>query len=381
MKRRTLLAACAATAALALAAPATAAPNPLSYVSVTDRATTLFSPLSFAVDGSGNAYVAQNFIGQLTKVSPSGTQSPVASTALPGGEIGAVAYRDGTLYYAENDQPNGVAHLMKLPLGGSPSVLADLGAYEASANPDQVNSYGFVGLPEDCAAQVNPSVAGPASYTGTVDPHPYAATVTAAGVYVADAGANAILKVSTTGVVSTVAVLPPTAPVTVTADLAARFGFPSCAVGYGYAFEPVPTDVEVGPGGWLYVTSLPGGPEDASLGARGSVFKVNPASGEVRTAATGFVSATNLAVDRITGIVLVTELFGGGDGSGRVSAVLPWSSKPVAALSVTAPAAIELRNGKVYVTRNAFGPTGPAPTGALTVVQLSGASRLMDGLN
>lgn len=381
MKRHALLAACAATAALALATPATAAPNPLSYVSVSDRASNLFSPLSFAVDGAGNAYVAQNFIGQLTKIAPNGAQSPVASSSVPGGEIGAVTYRDGTLYYADNDQPNGVAHLMKLPLGGSPTVLADLGAYEASANPDQVNTYGFIGLPDECAAQVDPSVAGPASYTGVVDPHPYGSTVTADGVYVADAGGNSVLKVSNSGVVSTVAVLPPTAPVTVTAELAAQFGFPACNAGYDYAFEPVPTDVEVGPGGWLYVTSLPGGPEDASLGARGSVYKINPATGEIRTVATGFVSATNLAVDRTTGVVLVTELFGGTDGTGRVSAVLPWSSTPLAALPVTSPAAIELRGGKVYVTRNAFGPMGPAPTGVLTVVQLTGASKLLDGVS
>ncbi|NQX11285.1 ScyD/ScyE family protein [Microbacteriaceae bacterium VKM Ac-2855] len=381
MKRTALLVACAATAALALATPASAAPNPLSYVSVTDRANTLFSPLSFAVDGSGNAYVAQNFIGQLTKIAPNGAQTPVASTSLPGGEIGAVTFRDNTLYYADNDQPNGVAHLMKQPLGGSATMLADLGAYEASANPDQVNTYGFVGLPDECAVQVDPAVAGPASYAGVVDTHPYGATVTADGVYVADAGGNAVVKVDNSGSVSTVAVLPPTAPVTVTAELAAAFGFPACTAGYAYAFEPVPTDVEVGPGGWLYVTTLPGGPEDASLGARGVVYKINPATGEIRTVATGFVSATNLAVDRTTGTVLVTELFGGADGTGRVSAVLPWSSTPVAALPVSAPAAIELRGGKLYVTRNAFGPEGPAPTGVLTVVQLTGVSKYLDGVS
>ena len=54
---------------------------------------------------------------------------------------------------------------------------------------------------------------------------------------------------------------------------------PACVVGEEYAFEPVPTDVEFGPDGWLYVSSLPGGPEDASLGARGAVFRVNPWTG------------------------------------------------------------------------------------------------------
>ena len=55
-----------------------------------------------------------------------------------------------------------------------------------------------------------------------------------------------------------------------------RSGLPALRVGLYYWFEPVPTDVEIGPDGWLYVCSLPGGPEDGSLGAQGRVYKVNP---------------------------------------------------------------------------------------------------------
>lgn len=50
----------------------------------------------------------------------------------------------------------------------------------------------------------------------------------------------------------------------------------ACVVGHEYAFEPMPTDVEIGPDGWLYVSSFPGGPEDPSLGARGAIFRINP---------------------------------------------------------------------------------------------------------
>ena len=45
--------------------------------------------------------------------------------------------------------------------------------------------------------------------------------------------------------------------------------------GVTYRFEPVPTDVERDPHGNLWVSSLPGGPEDDSLGARGSVYKIS----------------------------------------------------------------------------------------------------------
>jgi hypothetical protein len=95
----------------------------------------------------------------------------------------------------------------------------------------------------------------------------------------------------------TVATLPPLGT-TITADAAASQGLDPCVVGHTYYFEFVPTDVEKGPNGSLYVTALPGGPEDASLGARGAVFKVNLRSGKVRRVAGGFVGAVNLAVGR-----------------------------------------------------------------------------------
>ena len=49
----------------------------------------------------------------------------------------------------------------------------------------------------------------------------------------------------------------------------------------------MPTDIEVGPDGQLYVTSLPGGPEDGSLGLNGRVLKINPATGKVSTLVEG----------------------------------------------------------------------------------------------
>jgi hypothetical protein len=329
----------------------------------------LISPLSLDVDRDGVARLSQNFAGLLTAVDDDGTVSTVVS-APPGQELGAVSARHGTVYYAENDQPAGAALLFALDDGGEPRLLADLGAYEATENPDQVNTYGFTDLDDACVAQVDPAgPGGPATYQGQVDPHPYASLATRDGVYVADAGGNDILRVTDDGEISTVAVLPPTEAVTVTAETAAAFGFPECVVGHDYAFEPVPTDVERGPDGSLYVTSLPGGPEDASLGLRGSVYRVDPWSGESTLVATGFAGATGLAVDRDSGIVLVAELFGGPDGTGQISAVSPASGEAFAVFAVPSPAAIELHDGELYATTSAFVPdeTGaPQPIGALT---------------
>ncbi|WIB78712.1 ScyD/ScyE family protein [Curtobacterium sp. MCPF17_002] len=373
MKRTILV---GAVAALALATVAVGAPAQaggsdhrlpgLRLGTATTLATGLVSPLSLEVDQRGRVDVAQNFAGQLTRVGPGATRTTLA-TAPTGLEIGAVSSRADSVYYAQNDQPNGVARLMVLPPRGAARQLADLGAYEARVNPDRVNGYGFRGLPSACAAQVDPTgPAGPARYRGVVDSHPYASLAQREGVYVADAGGNDVLRVGYDGRVSTVAVLPPQPPIRVDAATAAEFGFPACVVGYGYAFEPVPTDVERGPDGWLYVSTLPGGPESASLGARGSVYKVNPWNGAVQRVATGFVGATNLAVDQRSGAVLVTELFGGAAGTGQISVVSPWSGRTVQTFAVSSPAAIELRNGAVYATTDAFVPdeTGnPQPIG------------------
>ena len=72
----------------------------------------------------------------------------------------------------------------------------------------------------------------------------------------------------------------------------------------------MPTDVEVGPNGTFWVSTLPGGPEDPSVGARGSVYLVNPATGSSSRLATGFAAATNIGVAE-DGTTYVAELFGG----------------------------------------------------------------------
>ena len=360
--------------------------GPASALSITDPrspigigtpvtvASGLFTPLSAAVTNRGTSYVSQNFAGVLTKVTAGGVSSVVAS-APPGEEIGAVSTRGGTVFYAQNMQPEGRALLRAMDSAGNSRTIADLGAYEAQANPDQVNNYGFVDLPAECAAQFAPDApAGPASYSGKVDSHPYASLALRGGIYVADAGSNSIQRVGYNGAISTLAVLPASEPYPVSAELAARAGYPACVAGYSYRFEPVPTDIEVGPGGWLYVTSLPGGPEDASLGARGSVYKVNPKTGAVVQVATGFVGATGLAVSVTTGAFAVTELYGGPTGTGQVSVVAPGESTPTLSVPVAAPAAIELRRNSLYVTTNAFVPDpvigAPQPIGKLLQIPL-----------
>nr|MCW2728516.1 ScyD/ScyE family protein [Aeromicrobium sp.] len=334
----------------------------------------LFTPLSLAIDDRGRALVAQNFAGELLRITPDGQRTTVATA--PGEELGAVSSRGRTIYYATTGMGETPSAKLFAKKGGSdPRPIADLQAFEAKRNPDQRITYGFRDLPAECAAEFKPD--NPASYTGIVESHPYATHAARNKVYVADAAANAILSVRTDkrrAKPKVVAVLPAVGA-TATEEVLGAQGLPLCAAGHTYWFESVPTDVEQGADGWLYVTSLPGGPEDASLGARGSVYKVNPYSGQVRRVAAGFVGAVNLALGP-NGKIAVAELFGGATGTGQVTLINKWSSKRTA-LPLAAPGAVEWvtsrRSSKLYVTTDAFGPQGPAPTAQLKVLKMGGS--------
>ena len=150
--------------------------------------------------------------------------------------------------------------------------------------------------------------------------------------------------------------LPPQG-VEVTQEAAQANGLPECAVGETFDFEPVPTDVELGPDGMLYVTTLPGGPEDPSLGDRGAVHRVDPETGDVETLATGLLSATGLAVTP-HGDMYVAELFGG--EISRVTqggSVQPWARSMM-------PGDVEYGNGAIWATRKVLvGLDGGKPAG------------------
>ncbi|MBD8059295.1 ScyD/ScyE family protein [Cellulomonas sp. JH27-2] len=306
-------------------------------------ASDLAGPLTFAV-GARSLYVGQAFAGIVTKHSKN-ADPVVVGAAVPGADAAAVDVAPGVLTWAERggDQESVTSSVLHRQTRDGVANI-DLLAYETSNNPDQGNKYGLRGLDDACLAQV-PAMFQP--YTGLVDSHAYGSVNVGRTTYVADAGANAILKVDRTGKVSTVAVLKPV-PVTITAEAAAAFGLPDCVVGHDYAFEPVPTDVEVGPGGALFVTLLPGGPEDGSLGALGKLVKVNPSSGKVTTIATGFAGATGLAVGR-GGTVFVAELYGN-----QVSSV-DCRGKVRVLTSLEQPAGLEWANGKLYASTGVFG--------------------------
>lgn len=284
-----------ATPALASAAPSSDPPTPVVQ---SDMAA---APFNLTIDA--HRVLIADGMGQVGALQPDGSISTVVPD-VPGAS--GVAVRGAWLAYTSTvtDEATftNTASGVNIRTPNGKTIYADTLAYEEQNNPDQVNTYGAE--PDSCLADI---IGG--EYTGMLDSHAYTVAAFRGGWVVADAGANDILAVDDRGNISTVAVLPPQ-PYTVTADAAEELGLPDCAIGATYNFEPVPTDVEVGPDGMLYVTTLPGGPESPELGARGSVWRVNPSTHAVQQVATGFLGATNLALGK-NGEIYVAELFAG----------------------------------------------------------------------
>jgi len=323
-----------AVSSVATAEPAASPPTVIARGQV--------APLSLDVTPRGTVWYSQNFAGLLMKARP-GREARVAAGTKRGTELGAVSVHRGVVSFATTGSEGRTA-LKERRRDGSIHTVANLSRFERTQNPDGGADYGIGDLDPSCVDDWPVDQAGPPSYTGIVESHPYA-TVTMQGTrYVADAAANAILAVSESGTVNAAAVLPPQ-PVEITAEGAAATGIPECAVGHTYAFEPVPTDVERGGDGMLYVSLLPGGPEDPSLGARASVLRVDPDTGTSEVVAGGLLSATGLAVAR-NGDIYVAELFGN-----RIRKIAAGEDQAGRWRRTSMPGDVEFADGRVWATR------------------------------
>jgi hypothetical protein len=297
--------------ALVFAAPAAVASahgKPVHTPNPVVQSDQLAAPFNLDLS-SGKVFFADGGLNMVGSLGKGGSLVPIA-TDQPGasGVARSADYLAFTTTVTNEETFENSASGLNIwgPLGSR--IYADTHAFEVANNPDEVNHYG-VANPSQCVVDAFTAAGFPVSYTGQVDSHAYSVASVRKGWVVADAGANALLKVSSTGTISTLAVLPPQ-PLKITAAQAAGLGLPDCVVGVTYAFEPVPTDVEVGRDGALYVTTLPGGPEGPELGARGALWRVDSRTGHVTKVASGFLGATNLALGK-HGEVYVAELFGG----------------------------------------------------------------------
>lgn len=374
MNKRLALLACtaASAAAIASAGPAAASAKTPDYDVVAGG---FVSPLHVTAGPGKSVLVSQDFAGKLTRIDRVGSTEDLSTDTPQGWEVAGADTRGSTTYFLESvgagqGDPAGLhGYLKSIDARGDVETIADFADYERSHNPDGDQHYGFG---DDVSAQCLAAWPQfpPPSYRGIVDSHPYALAVRDNTAYVADAGMNAVLKVNLkNGDIDTVAVLPPR-PAVVPAGLRIPTDMmgntvevPACVVGHEYAFEPVPTDVGIGPDGMLYVTSLPGGPEGPELGARGAIFRINPWNGDTDLWAEDILSPTGLAVAG-NGDVYVASLFGG--------EILKFTCDGDRSqfLAVNMPADVDISGHTLYATVDALGDPSQPPAGKVIKADL-----------
>lgn len=349
LRSRTLTTTVAAlSVALALgasAAPASAKPAPSDARKLDSS---VLGPFQLAVRG-GTVWWTDGFAGKITRLK-NGHKKVIAKVAAEG-----VAVSGNKLAWTVTPQNSFSRLVVHQP--GKRKKVVNLRRFERVHNPDGNVTYGIIRNYSQCAADFfNSQQPGSARYKGIKDSHPYQVEALPNGAWaIAEAAGNGILKVNKRGRISVVALLP-RQPLTFTQQMVTAVGAPSCLVGVRYAFEPVPTDVERDGRGNLWVSTLPGGPEDPSLGARGSVYKITK-RGKVIRVKTGFLGATNLAVR--DGKVYVAELFGG-----RISTIR--NGKIVTVQKIKNPVSVEATQHKLFVGQLApFGPNGPSGPGGI----------------
>lgn len=282
----------------------------------------------------GKLIVAESDAGQITAINPRTGHKRVLVSGLSIPQ-GVVAHK-GRLYIATGEQapdeaPSGAppSGLMVARPGGTARMFADLTAHELKHNPDGQIQFGPDGQPLDALS--NPYfVIKDRSRKGFL--------------LVADAGANAVLKVDHRGKVSTFFV-PPTVT---TGECATSPNNTTSGVGC----DPVPTGLAYGPGGLLYVSAL-----TAEMEGEGRVYVVNR-HGKIVKVIKGFTSPTGVVVDQ-RGTVYVSELLEGAppmegppppdfDPStvGQIVKVSRWGHREYA--QVTMPSGLLWHHGKLY---------------------------------
>lgn len=296
-------------------------------------------PMSICVGATGSVTTVDVATGEATEVVPGLPSTHLEVEGVLGPPDVAVA-DDGTVYVltADGNVPDTAERaegdiggiVWRAGADGTPEQVADLVAYEASANPDG----------------------------GELDSNPNGVAVAPDGsLLVADAGANALVMIAPDGTTSTVATFADTMEMMpAMPDAEGGEEAPAGEI----PVQQVPTGVTIGPDGAAYVTFLRGGPF-----IPGTAWVARVAEGEEPTA---YVEGLTMAIGAdfaSDGTLYVLEMFTNGMLSGDPTGAL-WSVPPgggeatlVASEGLITPGGIAVSaDDEVYISNGSAQPGG-----------------------
>jgi glucose/arabinose dehydrogenase len=266
-------------------------------------ATGFAGPLHVAVAPGGDVLVADAFAGAIDRVHPAtGAVSEVV--AAPGFSPG-VDVLGGQVYFTISEgteEETTSTSLMRWTQDSGTTQVADLLAWELANNPD--------GQPQGTGEDA--------------DSNPYGVLALPGRVLVADAAGNDIVEIRANGTVRTLTVFPNS----FAGECATRTnnGVPDGGC------DPTPTDLKLGPDGFLYVSGLGGE-------AEGHIWKVNATTGAILEHHGGFPPLTGIAVAN-DGTLFVASLF--------TSQVFRLNQGTTSVADVPGPSGLDIGNGTLY---------------------------------
>jgi hypothetical protein len=323
------------TAAALAAAPSTStAATTSGGVGVVTSGLDMPFGLQKAID-HGGFVVAESESGQVTRVFKTGRKHAILD-GVPGvAGVGASSTKVFAVIGGPNEEGSpsggkyGPSRVLRMNYHGKHvTVLANLLRYERKHNPDGQKQFAPDGTPYDALS------------------NPFAMTWSRFGLFVADGGANDVLKVNPrTGKVTTFFV-PPTVKIAACKDAQANPGTEGC--------DPVPTGVQVR-GDHVYVSTL-----GAEVPGAGRIYMLDAHTGKVQAVWRRLTAPTGLAV-RKDNTVYYSEVFFGAPAEGqepppgfqpsdigRITRVRPGGG--VRHADVTMPTGLVLKNGRLYST-------------------------------
>jgi hypothetical protein len=317
-------------ASLTQAAPAAAAPEPVTVV-----ARGLTAPFGLTVSGR-QVLVADQATGSIVRFTPGRPGRFPAATGLRQPTAVATVGKQLAIVTAGAEVPDttttGDASLLLQRPGERPRLFADLEKHELAHNPDgQLQFDPTTKKPLDALS--NPFAIVPGFGRNVA--------------FVADAGANAVLSVSTTGRVRTFYVPP-------IVNTGRCKGVPNNDPAH-VGCDSVPTGLAYGPGATLYVSALTN-----SVPGEGRVYVLDRRTGRLMRTISGLTGPTGVAVAP-DGTVYVSEVLHNapaGEGPpppgfdpssvGRIVKIAPDGRRTFAA--VTMPTGLAMRGSTLYAS-------------------------------